>query len=79
MCVWLLSCIWLCNPRDCNPPGSSVHRILQAEILEWVAISSPGDPPDPGIKPVFPTSPALAGRVFTSAPPEKPSKWLREA
>ena len=32
-------CPNLCNPRDCSPPGSSVHRILQARILEWVAIS----------------------------------------
>ena len=32
--VWLL-----CDPRHCSPPGSSVHRILQARILEWVAIS----------------------------------------
>ena len=29
----------LCNPMDCGPPGSSVHGILQATILEWVAIS----------------------------------------
>ena len=29
----------LCNPMDCGPPGSSVHGILQSEILEWVAIS----------------------------------------
>ena len=28
----------LCDPKDCSPPGSSVHRILQARILEWVAI-----------------------------------------
>ena len=34
------SCLTLCNPMDCNPPGSSVHRILQAGILEWVAIHS---------------------------------------
>ena len=33
------SCPTLCNPTDCSPPGSSVHRILQARILEWVAIS----------------------------------------
>ena len=30
----------LCNPMDCRPPGSSVHRIFQARILEWVVISS---------------------------------------
>ena len=33
------SCLTLCNPLDCNPPGSSVHGIFQARILEWVAIS----------------------------------------
>ena len=32
-------CWTLCNPPDCSPPGFSVHRILQARILEWVAIS----------------------------------------
>ena len=34
----LQSCLTLCNPMDCNPPGSSVHGILEARILEWVAI-----------------------------------------
>ena len=29
----------LCDPMDCSPPGSSVHRIFQARVLEWVAIS----------------------------------------
>ena len=33
------SCLTLCDPTDCSLPGSSVHRILQARILEWVAIS----------------------------------------
>ena len=35
----LQSCPTLCDPMDNSPPGSSVHRILQARILEWVAIS----------------------------------------
>ena len=43
-------CVTLCNPMDCSPPGSSVHGILQARILEWVAISSPGNLPNPGIE-----------------------------
>ena len=30
----------LCDPMDCSPPGSSVHGILQARILEWVAMPS---------------------------------------
>ena len=34
------SCPTLCNPKDCSPPGSPVHRILQARTLGWVAISS---------------------------------------
>ena len=33
------SCLTLCDPVDCSPPGSSVHEIFQARILEWVAIS----------------------------------------
>ena len=36
----LQSCLTLCNPRDCSPPGSSVHVILQARILEWVPLPS---------------------------------------
>ena len=34
----LQSCLTLCNLTDCSPPGSSVHGILQARILEWVAV-----------------------------------------
>ena len=34
------SCLILCHPMDCSPPGSSVHGILQAGIVEWVTISS---------------------------------------
>ena len=33
-------CLTLCDPMDCSPPGSSFHEILQARILEWVAIST---------------------------------------
>ena len=45
MCEWKVkvlvtqSCLTLCDPMDCSPPGSSVYGILQARILEWVAIS----------------------------------------
>ena len=38
-CVLTQSCLTLCNPMECNPSGSSVHGILQARVLEWVAIS----------------------------------------
>ena len=38
-CLVAQSCPTLCGPMDCSPPGSSVHGILQARRLEWVAIS----------------------------------------
>ena len=47
-------CPTLCDPMDCSLPGSSLHGIYQARVLEWVAISFPGDPPDPGIESGFP-------------------------
>ena len=50
------SCPTLPDPMGCRLPGSSVHGILQARILEWVVISFPGDLPHPGIEP---RSPAL--------------------
>ena len=57
-------CPTLCNPMDCCPPGSSVHGTLQARILEWVAMPSSRDIPDPGIKPTTLRHPTLAGRFF---------------
>ena len=47
----LQSCPTLCNPVGCSPPDSSVHGILQARILEWVAMPSSRDLPHPGIEP----------------------------
>ena len=47
---FLQSCPALCSPKGHSPPGSSVHGILQARILEWVAILSPKGLPRPGIK-----------------------------
>ena len=41
VCVYVcesLSCVQLCNPMDCSLPGSSALGILQARILEWIAI-----------------------------------------
>ena len=41
--VFAQSCPTHCDPLDCSPPGSSIHGISQARILEWVAISRPRD------------------------------------
>ena len=38
VCVCAQSCLTLCDPMDCSPPGFSVHGIFQARILEWLAI-----------------------------------------
>ena len=37
VCVCSLLCLTLCGPMDCRLPGSSVHGIFQARILDWVA------------------------------------------
>ena len=54
-------CLTLCDAMDYSPPGSSVHGVLQARILEWVPFTSPGDLSDPGIEP---GSPALQDFFF---------------
>ena len=54
-------CPTLCDIMDYSTPGSSVHGIFQARILEWVAFRFLGDPPDQGIKP---GSPALQADFF---------------
>ena len=61
-------CPTLCDPVDCSPPGSSVYGILQARVLEWLPFPSPGDLPDPGIKP---RSPTLQADALTSEQPGK--------
>ena len=45
----------LCDPMDCRLPGSSVHGIFQARVLEWVAFPSSKNLPDPGIEPRSPS------------------------
>ena len=66
-----LSFIWLlCDPTDCSLPGSSVHGISQARILECVAISSSRVPSQP--RDQTPIACDLAGRLFTTELPGKP-------
>ena len=59
------SCLILCDPVDFSLPGSSVHGILQARILSGQPFPSPGDLPNPGIKP---RSPALQVDSLLSKP-----------
>ena len=66
-------CLTLCDPVDCSLPGSSIHGILQARILEWVATSFSRDLPDPGIEP---GSPSLQTDALPSEPPGNPMIYL---
>ena len=69
------SCQTLCNLVDCSPPGSPVHGILQKEYWNGLPFPSPGDFPDPGIKPASLMSPAVAGRFLPLGPPGKPPRF----
>ena len=58
------------DPMDYSPPGFSVHGILLARILEWVAISFSGELPDPEIEHMSPARLSCnAGRLFTTEQP----------
>ena len=63
-CVCAQSCLILCDPLDCSPPGSSVHAIFQTRIPEWVAISySKGSSQ---------FSSCIGRQILITVPPEKP-------
>ena len=67
-------CPTLCDSMDYSLPGSSVHGISQAKVLEWVAISFSRGSCYPGIEPWSLTSSVLAGGFFITESPEKP-QW----
>ena len=72
--VWVLSHSGMSNSLlllDCSPPGSSVHGICQARVLECTASSSSRRSSQPRIKPASHASPALAGSFSTTEPPGK--------
>ena len=65
-------CPTLCDPMDHSLPGSSVHRIFLARILEWVAIPSSRGSSRSRDQTCFSWSPALPGGFFTTEPQGKP-------
>ena len=74
MCLtWLVAqpCPTICNPVDCSPQGSSVCEILQARILEWVALSFSRVPSQPRD---WTQVSCIAGSSLPSEPPGKPNK-----
>ena len=70
------SCLTLCDPMDYSLPGSSIHGISQARILEWATIHFSRDLRDPGMEPRSLTSPALAVGFFTTSTTREAPKLL---
>ena len=66
------SCPTLCDLMDCSLPGSSLHGIVQAKILEWIAISFSRGSSRPRDRP---GSPAFQADALTSEPPGKSFLW----
>ena len=82
-------CLTFFDPKDCSRPGSSVHGILQARVLEQLPFPPLGYLPDPGTEPSSPVSPALQADSLPTEPPGKlltilvlkcmvPKRWKRE-
>ena len=71
VCFLAQSCPTLCDLTDCSPPGSSVHGILEARILGWIAVSYSRGSSRSRDQPMSLANPALAGRFFTTTPPRK--------
>ena len=72
-CLVVKLCLTPCDPTDSSPPGSSVHGISHAKILEWVAIAFSGGPSWPrGRTRVS----CIAGRFFATEPPGRPDSTL---
>ena len=69
------SCPTLSALMDCSLPGSSIHRILKARVLEWVAISFSRGSSDPGIKP---RAPSLRADALPSETPGKLHYYLTD-
>ena len=64
-CLVAQSCLTLCCPVDSSPPGFSVHRVFQARILNWVAISSSKGSSTPRVRTRGSCVSCIIGRLFT--------------
>ena len=65
----LQSCLILCDPKDCSPAGSSLHRFSRQEYWSGLPCPPPGELPNPGIKP---KSPELQEDFLPTEPTGKP-------
>ena len=72
-CFITKSCLTLCNPMCCSPPGSSAMEFSRHEYWSGLPFPSPRDLPEPGTEPA---SPASTGGFFTAEPPAKPRSCI---
>ena len=70
------SCLTLRDPMDCSPPGSSVHGVFQARVLEWSAISTSRGSSPPNDRTCISSVSCITGRFFTAKLPQKPCHML---
>ena len=83
LCLAAQWCLTPCHPVACSPPASSVHGILKARILEWVAVFSSRGSSQPRNQTFISCSSCIAGRFFTTELQEKPhfnaicGNWLK--
>ena len=75
----LQPCLTLWNPVDCSPPGCFVHGILQARILEWVAMPSSRGSSRPRDWTHVSCVACIAGRFITTEPPRKPFSLITDS
>ena len=74
----MICCVFSVMSDSLQPLGLVIHQaplfmeFSRQEYWSGLSFSTPGDLPDPGIKPVSAASPVLAGKLFTTAPPGKP-------
>ena len=73
----LWSCVTLWDPKDCSPPGSSVHGILQAKILDWVAMPTSRGSYWPRNRTLVSCGSCIAGIFFITEQPVKSHKRCR--
>ena len=75
LCLVAQLYLTLCDPMDCSPPASSVHGILQARILEWVAMPSSRESSQPRDCTQVSCGSRIAGSFFTTEPLGKPDSF----
>ena len=74
-CLAAKLCLTLCDPMDCSPLAPLCMGFPRQEHWRGLLFASPGDLPDPGIKPESLASPALEDGFFTAESPGKPQRW----